>query len=148
MIAPTQRVALAYGSTALEVDVPADATVVRPAHHPAVDDEVATVLAALRHPVGGRPLGDLVRPGDRVAISVCDATRAQPRRPMLAAIAAVLEGIVRPADVVVLIATGTHTGSSDAQRREMLGDAILDRWRVVDHDCRDRTALRDLGLID
>jgi nickel-dependent lactate racemase len=66
---------------------------------------------------------------------------------MLAAIAQELDGIVRREDVVVLIATGTHGSSSDEQRREMLGDDILGRWRVVDHDARDAASLRDIGVI-
>jgi nickel-dependent lactate racemase len=144
----TNRVTLAYGTQGLEIEVPEDATVVRPAHHPAVADEVAAVRAALDRPVEGAPLRDLVPERARVAISVCDATRAQPRRPMLAAIAQVLDGIVRPEDVVVLIATGTHGSSSDEQRREMLGDDVLGRWRVVDHDARDAASLRDVGVID
>jgi lactate racemase len=144
----TQRVTLAYGSEGLDIEVPLAATVVRPGHHPAVADEVAAVRAALEHPVSGRPLRDLVHEGDRVAISVCDATRPQPRRPMLGAIAQILDGIVRTVDVVVLIATGTHTPSSDEQRREMLGEEILGRWRVVDHDARDTASLRAVGVID
>jgi nickel-dependent lactate racemase len=144
----TKHVTLAYGAEGLGIDVPEDATVVRPAHHPAVADEVAAVRAALDRPVEGAPLRDLVPKRARVAISVCDATRAQPRKPMLAAVAQALDGIVRPEDVVVLIATGTHGSSSDEQRREMLGDHVLARWRVVDHDARDAASLRDVGLID
>ena len=144
----TKRVRLAYGKDGLSLEVPESATVVSPAHRPAVDDEVGAVLAALERPVTGRPLRDLVRPGASVAIAVCDATRPQPRKPMLGAIARVLDGVVRPEDIVVIIATGTHARSSDAQRREMLGEDILRHWRVIDHDARDRTSLRDLGVID
>lgn len=148
MAAGTQIVMLAYGQTSLEIDVPVDATVVAPAHHSAVTDEVGAVLAALEQPVAGPPLRDLLRPGARVAISVCDATRPQPRKPMLAAIASVLEGIVPPKDVVVLIATGTHAPSTKSQLREMLGDEVIERWRVVDHDSRNPSSLHDLGNID
>jgi nickel-dependent lactate racemase len=144
----TQTVTLAYGTEGLDIEVPTDATVVRPAHHPALADEVAAVREALDRPVTGRPLRELVPPGARVAISVCDATRPQPRKPMLAAIAQVIEGIVRQDDVVVLIATGTHGRSSDEQRREMLGGDVLGRWRVVDHDSRDPDSLRDFGVVD
>jgi len=145
---PTRRVRLAYGSEGLAIDIPVDATVVTPAHQPAVPDEIAAVRAALERPVAGRPLRDLVPRGSRVAISVCDATRPQPRPPMLAAIAEVLDEVVRPEDVVVLIATGTHVVSTDEQRREMLGDEVLRRWRVVDHDARDAASLRDVGTVD
>ncbi|MGZ8475944.1 MAG: lactate racemase domain-containing protein, partial [Candidatus Limnocylindria bacterium] len=91
----TRRVRLAYGTSGLEIDVPEGATVVTPAHHPAVADEVAAVRAALEQPVAGRPLRELVVPGASVAISVCDATRPQPRVTMLAAIADALGGRVR-----------------------------------------------------
>ena len=143
-----RQVRLAYGTDGLAIDVSASATVVTPVHGPAVADEVGAVLAALSQPVTGRPLRDLVPRGASVAISVCDATRPQPRKPMLAAVARVLEGIVRPEDVVVLIATGTHAPSTDAQRRELLGDDVLRHWRVVDHDARDSSALLHVGTID
>jgi nickel-dependent lactate racemase len=144
----TRDVALAYGQLGMVIQVPADATVVTPAHRQPVDDEVAAVRRALQRPVSGLPLRDLVRPGARVAISVCDATRPQPRIPMLAAVAEELDGLVRDEDVVVLIATGTHARSTEEQRREMLGEAVLARWRVEDHDSRDRSTLADLGTID
>jgi nickel-dependent lactate racemase len=139
---------LAYGTEGLAAEVPATAAIVTPRHRQAVADEVAAVADALERPVAGRPLRDLVPARSRVAISVCDATRPQPRRPMLAAIARVLEGRVRDEDVVVLIATGTHERSTDAQRRELLGDDILARWRVEDHDGRDPGGLRHVGTID
>ena len=36
--------------------------------------------------IGRAPLRDLVRPGQQIAISVCDVTRPQPRASMLRAI--------------------------------------------------------------
>ena len=125
--------------------MPGDATVVTPAHRPAVKDEVAAVRTALEEPVVGRPLRELV-PAGKVAISVCDATRPQPRRPMLVQ-SLRPGGVVPPDDVVVLIATGT-SASTEAQRREMLGEEVMRRWRVVDHDARDGASLDHLGSID
>jgi nickel-dependent lactate racemase len=142
------RIRLAYGTDGLLISVPEGTTVVTPHHAPAVSDEVGAVLAALEHPVSGQPLRELVPTGARVAIAVCDATRPQPRKPMLEAIARTLDGVVRPEDVVVIIATGTHARSTDAQRRELLGDDVLKVWRVVDHDARDRASLVWLGAID
>ena len=141
-------VRVAYGATGLIVTVPHDATVVSPSYAEPVADEVAAVRGALESPVAGVRLRDLVRRGSSVAIAVCDATRPQPRRPMLEAIAGVLDGIIRDDDVVVLIATGTHAVSTTAQRRELLGDDVLRRWRVVDHDARDAASLADAGTID
>jgi lactate racemase len=142
------RVRLDYGIEGLSIAVPADATVVAPAHAPAVKDEVGAVMAALERPVSGQPLRDLVPHGARVAIAVCDATRPQPRKPMLEAIARTLDGVVRPEDVVIIIATGTHRRSSEAQRLELLGEDVLGHWRVIDHDARDSADLRWLGTIE
>jgi nickel-dependent lactate racemase len=66
---------------------------------------------------------------------------------MLRAIMEALGGVIRPADVVVLIATGTHRASTPAERREILGQEVLGTWRVVDHDARDSASLVDLGMV-
>src|SRR5581483_11499312 len=86
----------------------------------------------------------LVRRGQRVAISVCDITRAQPRREMLAALLAEMAQI--PADdVTILIATGTHRVNTPAELEAMLGRDIARRYVVVNHDSRDRSSLVDVG---
>ena len=58
-----------------------------------------------------------------------------------------LDGIIRPEDVVVLIATGTHRASTTDERRAMLGDDVLAQWRVEDHDARDVAGQVDLGSV-
>ena len=48
-------------------------------------------------------------------------------------------------DVVILVATGTHRGNTDEEIRAMLGDDIVERVRVVNHDARDKATLTFLG---
>ena len=142
------EVALAYGGGSLPVRLPASATtVITPRPRTAARDPLATLRAAMERPVAGPPLRELARPGQRVAISVCDVTRPQPRPLMLQAIRDAFDGIIRPADVVVMIATGTHRASTADERRAMLGDDVLDTWRVLDHDARDPSGLVDLGMV-
>ncbi|MFI1092680.1 nickel-dependent lactate racemase [Streptomyces sp. NPDC020917] len=139
---------LAYGASGLDIDVdPSVTTVVRPVHHHAAPDQVAAVGAALRDPVAGPPLRERVRPGQTVAISVCDGTRPQPRHLMVPAILAELDGLVRPEDVVILVATGTHRGNTDAELRQMFGDEIVDHVRIVNHDARNRDELTWMGTV-
>ena len=137
----TRAVHLAYGETGLSVQVPEDATVVEPVWVDAVADPRAEVQRALREPVAGPPLRERVRPGQTVAISVCDITRPQPRRLMVTAVLDELEGVVAAEDVTVLVATGTHRGSSRDEHVRMFGEDLLARVRVVDHDCRDAASL-------
>jgi lactate racemase len=140
---------LQYGAGSLTVSgLPrARATVVEPAHLPPVADESLVVTAALRTPVAGPPLRSCVQPGQTVAISVCDGTRPQPREVVIPAILAELDGIVRIEDIVILIATGTHRGNSDAELRAMLGDEVVDSVRIENHDARDEASLRFLGTV-
>ncbi len=132
------NVRLAYGTTGLDVEVPDGATVVEPAYHAGAEDQLAVLREALRHPVAGPPLRELH--GRRIAISMCDGTRAQPRDLM---IPAVLDELGTD-DVTVLVATGTHRANTEAELRGMLG-AAYDRVRIVNHDARDRDSLAYLG---
>jgi nickel-dependent lactate racemase len=140
------RVHLAYGESGLDIDLPSGrTTVIKPAYTAAAPDQPAVLRAALRDPIAGPPLRDVVRRGQTVAISVCDGTRAQPRHLMVPAVLDELDGIIDPADVTVLVATGTHRGNTDAEIRAMLGDEVVDRIRVVNHDARDPSGLVHLG---
>ena len=116
------RVHLAYGERGPDIDVPAMATVIEPVQHEAAPDRVAVLRAALRHPVSGPPLRERARAGKTVAISACDGTRPQPGHLIVPAILAELDGVVSPGDVVILVATGTHRGNTDAELRQMFGD--------------------------
>ena len=139
------RVHLDYGSDGLDVDVPDDRTeIVTPLFEPPVPDPRAALTAALAAPIGRPPLGTLVRAGHRVAISVCDVTRAQPRELMLEALFAAMPD-VRPEDVTILIATGTHRANTADELVRMLGAAIVERYRVVNHDARDDRSLAFAG---
>ena len=80
-----------------------------------------------------------------MAISACDGTRPQPRQPMIQAIIEELDGITALDDFVILVATGTHRGNTDAELRDMFGEWIVDNVRIVNHDARDSSMLRWMG---
>ncbi len=144
----TLDVRLAYGRTGLTVSLPADrTTVVSPATTAAAPDTAAELRRALREPIAGPPLRERVRPGQSVAVSLCDITRPQPRQAMVEALLAELEGITTKADLTLLVATGTHRGNTDAELRQMLGDELVDTVRIVNHDARDDASLRWVGTL-
>ena len=140
------RVGLAYGDGRLEVELPGDrTTVVSPKYPLASPDAAEEVRRALRQPVSGLPLRNLVKPGQSVAISVCDGTRPQPRRIVLPVILDELDGIVGLEDIVVLVATGTHRGNTPGELADMFGDELLRAVSVVNHDARDDASLVWMG---
>jgi len=139
------RLRLEYGVNGLEVDLPEErVTVIEPVFRPSLPDPHAALIEAIRAPIASPPLRELTRAGQTVAISVCDITRAQPRREMLRALIEEMPAI-RPSDITILIATGTHRPNTPAEFEAMLGAEILGRYRVINHDSRDPSCLAYVG---
>jgi lactate racemase len=143
----SRTVRLAYGRTGLPVDLPAArTTVVAPAHAAAAEEPAAVLREALRRPVSGPPLREIVRPGQRVAVSVCDVTRPQPREAMIRALLEELDGVLHPHDLTLLVATGTHRANTGTELRSMFGDELVDSVRIINHDARDADSLSWCGV--
>jgi len=143
-----KEVRLAYGRHGLVAWVPDDAVVVGPGDLPGLADEEGAVLAALRAPVHGPPLAELVGAGDRVAVVFPDLTRPMPNRtvlpPLLAELARLGAG---PERVVLLCATGTHRQATTAEMAELVGDDIVERYRIHDHRADDGAHV-EVGQVD
>lgn len=139
------KVLLDYGTHGLPVDFSSDrVTVIEPVYRPSAADPAGTLLSALRSPIGSLSLRKLYRSGQKVAISVCDITRAQPRQIMVEALLSEMPGI-RMQDVTILIATGTHRRNTPQEIEVMLGRQIAEQCRIVCHDARDDSSLVHAG---
>lgn len=139
------KVRLDYGTEGMEVELPDDrTTVIEPDYPAGVSDVPGTLRRALTEPVDSRPLAEIVPAGSRVAISVCDGTRPQPREAMLRAVFEALPGLGEE-NFVVLVATGTHRANTREELESMLGRDIARRYRVVNHDARNRPSLAFAG---
>ena len=139
------RVHLDYGTGGLDVQLPDEqVTIIEPVFRPPTANPHGALIQALRAPVERPPLRDLVRPGQTLAISICDITRAQPRRAMLCALFEEMPQ-VRAEDVTILIATGTHRINTAAELETMVGADILRRYRVINHNSRDSSCLAHVG---
>jgi nickel-dependent lactate racemase len=139
-----RTIRLDYGTEGLEVSVPDEAVVIEPSYPPEVPDPARALRDALAHPIDSPPLGELSEAGARIAISVCDGTRPQPRELMLRALFDAMPK-ARPDDIVILVATGTHRANTEAELERMLGREIASSYRVVNHDARDGETLARAG---
>jgi len=136
------KVQLPYGEGAIEATVPDDATVVLPEGVPAVVDVDAAVRGAIAAPLGRPASARVARAGGRACIVVSDVTRPVPNAVILPPVLETLESAgVRREDIVILVGTGLHRASREDERRRFLGDALMSRYRVVDHDARDESSL-------
>ncbi len=141
------NVHLAYGRDGLSVNLPDTTDVLTSRFTLGVPDEPAALRDALRDPIGSPPLAAKVKPGDKVVICHSDITRATPNDRIMPVLVAELEaaGIARQ-DITLLNALGTHRPQTDAELRMMLGDAIVDNYRCLQHDAFDDANLVSLGI--
>jgi len=136
---------LDYGTTGLELDLDGvNATVLRPQATAALADEAAGFRAAVRDPIGTRPLRDLVAAGETVAVVIPDGTRPLPSDRLLPWLFAELAHV--PAgNFTIVIGTGSHRANTAAELDRMLGAAVARGYRIVTHDAHDPAGLVKVG---
>jgi nickel-dependent lactate racemase len=129
-----------YMETEIPVEFPkgVKVTTVKSASMGVLDNPLEAARAAVDTPLGTRPLRELAIGKQRVVMAVTDATRLCPDDvivpPMLEEIAAA--GVPREA-VTILVAVGTHRASTHHERIAKLGQNIVERYNIVDHDAFD-----------
>ncbi len=140
------KIELAYGRKGLVVDFPdhLNLDVVRPEHVEALTDQKATIEDALLRPINATPLQEMVRDASRVGIVVNDITRPTPYRIILPVLLRQLQS-VPDEHMLVLVATGTHRPNTQAELHEMLGDEIVDRYRIVQNNALDPSSHEFVG---
>ncbi|MCC2686862.1 MAG: hypothetical protein K0R75_3761 [Paenibacillaceae bacterium] len=138
------KVTLAYGKNGLEIEVPESAVVVEPQHAAGLADEKAAVLESLRRPIGSGPLRERVKSTDRVAIVISDITRPTPNHKLVPWLIEELPHVPLN-NYVIINGTGTHRDQTEAELRQMLGDEVVDRVRVINHHCQESGELVKLG---
>jgi nickel-dependent lactate racemase len=139
------RVQLQYGEQGLVVDVPGErVTVIEPRFVRGLDDERAAVLQALRAPLGRPKPSDWIKACHRLAIVVPDGTRPLPSHRILPWLLSEL-GNPPPDGVVIVVGTGSHRANDRSELVRMLGEEIVDRYEVVNHDAHDPATLAVAG---
>jgi lactate racemase len=114
-------------------------SIVEPPTPPAAPPLRVLLDAALDAPIGRPRMESLIQGRARVTVIVSDATRAEPRAALFAAVRDRLPS----ATWTLAIATGTHGPSGVTALG--LPDSLLSGVRVIDHDGHDERELVSLG---
>ncbi len=121
-------------------------TVIESRAMPPIEDVPAAVVAALAEPINSPPLRELAKPGDKVCIVFTDITRASPDHLLVPPLLAELQTAgVHDEDITLLCGIGMHRPSTTEERIAKLGQAIVDRYRVIDNEPQNPDTLVDLG---
>ncbi len=141
------KIDLAYGQGSLTIDLPEDrVTVIEPAHTPGLADEKQAVLDALSHPIGAKPIRDIVKPTDKVAIAFTDITRATPNERIIPWLLEHLEGVVPRENITLINQLGTHRPNTREELEKMLTPEVVANYNVVNHEPENPAALTQLGV--
>jgi len=141
------RINLAYGQGYLPVDFPdGRTTVIEPTHRPGLPDERAAVMLALKEPIGGTPLRQRIKPGDRVCITFTDITRATPNHRLIPWILEHLSGVPRES-ITLLNQLGTHRPNTKAELETLLTPDVVRDYRVLNHEPENDAELVQFGTM-
>ncbi|MCD8254520.1 MAG: nickel-dependent lactate racemase [Oscillospiraceae bacterium] len=95
----------------------------------------AEVRRALQNPIASPPLRDIVKAGEKIAVISSDITRPMPTYKVMPAILDELYAAgVRPEDITLVLALGSHRGHTEEERRHLAGERAFAEIRCIDSD--------------
>jgi len=130
------HVCLEYGRSGLEVELPDDRVIRTLAYKNAapLEDPAASLAAVLQEPNGTPSLAELARGRSSACIVICDITRPVPNALILQTLLETLEqaGLKRD-QILILVATGLHRPNEGDELVELVGQSIVDQYRIENH---------------
>lgn len=123
-----------------------NATVLTPRHVLKPKDEAAIVARSLENTIGTSDLSELVNAKSKVALVVSDITRPCPTNKIAPiVISKLLSCGVSKENIVIVFATGIHRPHTKDEWIKLLGNEVVNNFKILDHDCRDVNSLTYVG---
>ena len=96
------------------------------------------VRRALHNPIGSKPLEDIVKPGEKIAIVTSDITRPMPTALVMPSILDALNAAgVDPGDITLVFGLGIHREHTEDERRKLAGERAWAEIRCMDSTPQD-----------
>ncbi len=130
---------LPYGKTEICARVPTQnfLGIIEPKEKQGISDAKAEIERALKEPLDSKKLSEIVKPEHKVAIVVDDATRPAPSHILVPPILDELKlAGVKDEQITVIFGCGTHRAVTREEAVRLLGNEVLDRIKIISHDCK------------
>jgi lactate racemase len=126
---------LPYGKSNIAVNLPDSChpIIIEPMFSPALIDPENELLKALEGPIGSLSIRNVIQSTDHVGIIFNDITRPTPSKLILHTILQELSNIPHKS-VTLFNALGTHRPNTADELREILGDELVDTFRIVQNN--------------
>jgi lactate racemase len=137
---------LPYGEKRIEFDLPdcCHSVIIEPSFLPPLEDPANELQEALENPIGCPSIHSVVQPTDHVGIIFNDITRPTPSGLILHTILQELSNIPRE-NITLFNALGTHRPNTTDELRQMLGDELVDNYRIIQNNAFDPATQTSLG---
>ena len=110
-------------------------------------DGLSIVKSAMENPIDSPRLSELARGKNNCVIIISDHTRPVPSRDILPNMVAELREGNPEIKITLLVSTGFHRPTTEAELRAKLGDELYEQFRIVIHDCRDAASNVQVGVL-
>lgn len=137
-----------FGKTTQKVSLPEEhiLDVLEGAPTPACDVKAAT-LECMRHPIGSKPLTEVVSKGDKVCIVCADITRIwnHSDQYVIHIVNELNRGGIPDDDICILFAQGTHREQTPEEDIAVVGEELTHRVKLYQHHCKQMDELVHVG---
>ena len=145
------NIAIPYGRGHVSADIPQERVkgILRTRLESYIPSLSQTELVeeALRNPIGSPTLEELVVGKENIVLIASDHTRPVPSKVLVPPMLAAIRRSNPQAKVTILIATGCHRGTTKDELIEKFGPEIVERERIVIHDCADEANMVSIGTL-
>jgi len=150
-----KKVHLEFGSSFLELSVPPHCEILSMKDVPVLSGPKDAIEKALSRPIGSPTLEDIIKKKGKpvselnVSVTVSDITRPVPYKGetgLMIPLLKKLEGAgIGQQNIKIIVGTGTHRPSTKAEKKQILGEAVIKDFCVLDHNCEQTRCLTYLG---
>lgn len=94
---------------------------------------------ALKNPIASKPLGEIVKPGEKIVVISSDITRPMPTHLVMPALLDTLYAAgASPKDITLVFGLGIHREHTEEEKKKLAGERAYKEIRCMDstpHDC-------------
>jgi nickel-dependent lactate racemase len=140
-----------YGKNGLEISINPNwnVTILQPMNQKIITKPIKAIKEAIRNPIGSISLKNIIQKKKKdgnVCIVIDDATRPVPSHLILQALIEKLNNYgVKDENILILIATGLHRSSNDDEIERMVGQKLINRINIKNHQSTDKDSLVFVG---
>jgi nickel-dependent lactate racemase len=114
--------------------------------YPVLSDPETAIRQAIAHPIGSKPLREIVKPGETIVFIVNDPTRVANSHVFMPILLDEMNAAGIPdQDMAIIFALGTHRLMTDEEMVQEVGETVANRVKMHNSDAKDSSQFTYFG---